>query len=81
LANKGESGPPCGPLLTGDAHPVLHQTGLKEASNDPKEMFVADPAREARHQDIVIDSIEKLLEIQIDDKPAPLLGYVDPRLF
>jgi len=44
-------------------------------------MFVTDPAREARHPDIVMDSIEKLLEVQIDDKPAPLLGYVDPRRF
>jgi len=47
-----------GAFLAGHAHPILHHAGLQEAPDDAKEAFVADAAREARHQDVVIDPIE-----------------------
>ena len=43
--------------------------------------MVADTARDSGHEDIVIDSIEEFLEVEIDDKLAPLLGYIFPGLF
>ncbi len=44
-------------------------------------MFVANLARDSRHQDIVINSIEEFLQIKIHDNLAPLLSHVFPRLF
>ena len=52
-----------------------------QAADDVEQAFVADPARETGHKNIVIDSIEKFLQIQIHDNLAPLLAYVFPRLF
>ena len=47
-----------GTLVAGYAHPILHHAGLQKAPDDAKETFVADPARNAGHQDIVIDPVE-----------------------
>src|ERR1017187_5178117 len=68
-------------LVAGNAHPVLHHTGLKEAPNDEKKAFVADPARDSGHEDIVVYPVEELLEVEIHNKLAPLLCYVFPCLF
>ena len=46
-----------------------------------EETFVADPARESRHQDVVVHPIEEFLEVQVNDELTPLLSYVFPRLF
>ena len=56
-----------GSLVAGYAHPILHHASLKEAPNNVKEAFVADPARDSGHQDIVIDPVEKFLQIKIGD--------------
>ena len=68
-------------LVAGHAHPILHHAGLQEAPNDEKEAFVADPARDSGHQNIVVDPVEKLLEIEVHDKLTPLLGCILPGLF
>ena len=68
-------------LIADYAHPVLHQAGPEEAPDDAKEAFVADPARDSGHENIVVHFIEKFLGIKVHDKPAPLLSYVFPALF
>ena len=67
-------------LVAGHAHPVLHQSGLKKAPNDEKKAFVADPARDSGHQNIVVYPVEELLQIEIHDKFTPLLRHVFPSL-
>jgi hypothetical protein len=52
-----------GSLIAGYAHPILHHASLEKAPNDAKEAFVADPARDSGHQDIVIDPVEKFFQI------------------
>src|SRR5258708_11644470 len=67
--------------MSGNARPVLHPTGLKEAPEDEEQAFVADPARDARHKDVVVDPVEKLLEIEVHNKLASFPIHVLPRLF
>jgi hypothetical protein len=44
--------------------PILHHAGLKQASDDEKEEFVADPARDSGHEDIVVYPVERSLEVR-----------------
>jgi len=68
-------------LVAGDAHPILHQARIQEAADDAEKAFVTDSARDSGHENIVLNPVEKLFEVEIDDKLAPLPGNVFPRLF
>ena len=45
---------------------VLHHPGVEERPDEFEHALVGNPCRDARHQDIVIHSIEEFLEIKID---------------
>jgi hypothetical protein len=44
----------------------LHQTRLKIAADELQHPFVLHLTRHPRHQDVVVDSVEELLQIKID---------------
>ena len=56
-----------------------HHPRFQEAADDPEQAFVADAPCQAGHQNIVVDPVEKFLEIQIGHDPVAL-GNVLPRL-
>ena len=58
---------------------VLHHPGVQERPNEFQQPFVSDPFRDLTHQFVVIDSIEKFLQIQIHH-PAVSRGDILLRL-
>src|ERR1700734_1539335 len=61
----GESGPPCGVPSSTD-QTVFHHPGVEERPDEFKHTLIGLPRGDARHQAVVIDSVEKLFEIEID---------------
>ena len=58
---------------------VLHYPGIEIRPDEFEHALVDHPCRDARHQCIVIDSIEKLLEVEIDHN-AVAFGNIALRL-
>src|ERR1017187_2780193 len=54
--------------------PVLHHPGIQECPNEFQQPLVLDPFGDLTHQFVVIDSIEKLLQIKIN---APAVAFGD----
>src|SRR5262244_3959224 len=66
-----------GPLVHRTDQAVLHHPGFEKGPDELKHAFVRHPYGDARHQAIVIDSVEKFFEIEIDHD-AVALGDVLP---
>jgi hypothetical protein len=60
-------------------HPVRHGTGSEIAPDEPEHPSVRDPLRQLPHQHIVVDPVEKLLQVHIHH-PAPARLDVSLRL-
>src|SRR3954454_24438682 len=74
LLKRGESGPPCGvPSSTGRTRP----SSITPASRQARMNFSTrlSDTRDARHQLVVVDPVEKLFEIKVDHV-AVALGHV-----
>src|ERR1017187_1370588 len=59
--------------------PVLHHPGIQECPDEFQQPLVLDPLGDLTHQFVVIDPIEKLLEIEIN-APAAAFGDILLRL-
>ena len=66
-------------LVPFDADAALHHPRLEKASDDPQQALVANPPCQTRHQDVVVDPVEKLFEVDIHDDATPV-GNVGPGL-
>src|ERR1022692_1345710 len=78
--STGESGPPCGvPSSAGLTSPFSY-SGSQERTNQSQQPLIADPFGNLREQSVVIDPVEKFLEIQIHH-PAVAFGLILLRLF
>jgi hypothetical protein len=55
--------------------PILHHSGLQEATNQLQHTLVADSLRHPRHQSVVVDSIKEFLQVEINH-PAIALAYI-----
>src|SRR5258708_28757712 len=66
--------------------PVLHHPGVQERPNELSQPLVLDTFCDLPHQFVVIDSIEELLQVEIDHPTVTLrevllrLGYCDARI-
>src|SRR6266481_5017493 len=58
---------------------VLHHPGIEECPDELEHALVGQPRGDARHQAVVIDTVEKLFEIDVHHV-AVALGYVALRL-
>src|SRR6267378_515562 len=67
------------PFLARTYQPVLHHSGLQERANQFQQTLVADPFGDLREQSVVVDPVEKFLEIQIYH-PAVAFGLILLRL-
>src|ERR1035438_10192716 len=54
--------------------PVLHHPSIQECPNEFQQPLVLDPFGDLTHQFVVIDSIEKFLQIKIN---APAVAFGD----
>jgi hypothetical protein len=63
------------PFVPFDAPAIGHQPRLQEATDDREQALVADALGETGHRDVVLHSIEELLQVEIDDD-APSVGYI-----
>jgi site-specific DNA recombinase len=63
------------PFVSRDAHAFVHHVRLKKAADDSKQAFVGDTSGQTGHQDVVVHSIEELLQIEVHDDDSPI-GYV-----
>jgi len=76
LLSNGESGPPCGvPSTLGLTSPVLHHPSIQECPDEFQQPLVFDPFGNLTHQFVVIDPIEKFLQIKIHN-PAVAFCYI-----
>jgi len=67
------------PFHTRAYQPVLHHPGIQKRPNEFQQSLVFDPVRDPTHQFVVIDSIEKFLQIKINH-PAVTFSDVLLRL-
>ena len=51
-----------------------HEPGLEIAADESENLGVLDPARDARHQDVMINPVEELLQVEVDDPFGPVFG-------
>lgn len=58
------------PLVPCRFDPTRHQPGLQVATDQPQHPLVRDLARHACHKDVVVHTVEKLLQIKIDHEAA-----------
>src|SRR5215468_599256 len=58
---------------------VLHYPGVEKRPDELEYALVGNPFRDARHQNVVIDSVEKFFEIQVDHD-VEALGDIPLRL-
>jgi hypothetical protein len=63
------------PFHAGADQPVLHHSGIQECPNESQQPFVPDPLRDPTHEFAGIDSIEKLLRIEVNT-PAMARGNI-----
>ena len=59
---------------------IRHYAHLQVPANKPHHPFILNLAGNSRHQYVVVDTVEELLQIDIHD-PAISLFYVFPRLY
>ena len=65
--SSGESGEPCGvPSSLADTKPPAMTRRFQVAPDQPEHRFVTDPSRDPGHQSVVLNAIEKRVEIKID---------------
>jgi len=57
------------PLRSCRNDPVRHCSSLKVAPDDQQYPFVFDLPGQARHQDVVLNPVEELLQVNIDAEP------------
>src|SRR3970282_847185 len=55
-------------------YPFGHDSGLKIAANEPKHSLVLDSLGQLSHQHIVIDAVEKFLEVNVNHPSASFLN-------
>ena len=66
LLRKGESGPPCGvPSSTGRTKPSSNTPASRNARIS-ENAFIGYRCGDARHQDVVVNSVEKSFQIEIN---------------
>src|SRR5215467_1666960 len=76
LLSRGERGPPCGvPSTLGLTNPFSITPAFKKCPNEFPQPFVLDSLDDLPHQLVVIDPIEKLLEIKVHH-PAVTFGDI-----
>src|SRR5258708_24992559 len=76
LLSKGERGPPCGvPSTLGLTNPFSINPGVQERPDELQQPFVFDTLGDLCHQFVMINSIEKFLQIEINH-PAVAFGNV-----
>jgi len=76
LLSKGERGPPCGvPSTLGLTNPFFHHPGVQERPDEFQQPFVFDTLGDLCHQFVMINSIEKFLQVEINH-PAVAFGNV-----
>lgn len=74
-----DGGPPRGgPSVRSDTGPPLHEARLRVAPDQQEDPLVLHPPRRARHQDVVVDPVEELLEVRVHE-PSVSGGHVPPR--
>ena len=66
-------------FLSRTHQPVLHYSGSQERTNQFQQPLIADPFGDLREQSVVVDPVEKFLEIQIHH-PAVAFGLILLRL-
>ena len=67
LLSSGESGDPCGvPSSLACHQPAVHDARFQVAPDQPEHPLVMHPSCDPCHQSVVLDSIEKRVEIKID---------------
>ena len=54
------------PLIHRTDQTVFHHPGVEKRPDEFKHTLIGHPGGNARHQAVVIDSVEKLFEIEID---------------
>lgn len=76
LDTSGESGPPWGvPSTLGLTSPFFHHPGVQERPDEVQQPLVLDSFSHLPHQFVVIDSIEKPFQVEIDH-PAVARGDI-----
>jgi hypothetical protein len=71
VAEQWRKGTPLrSPFYAGAGQPVLHYTGIQECPDEFQQPLVLDPFGNLTHQFVVIDSVEKFLQIKINDLRA-----------
>ena len=65
--SSGESGDPCGvPSSLTCTNPPCHDARFQVAPDQPEHPLVMDPSSDPGHQSVVLNAIEKRVEIKID---------------
>jgi hypothetical protein len=59
-------------LVSHGADAVLHHPRRQEATDNPQQASVANAPRQAGHQDIVVDLVEKFFEVKINHDVMPV---------
>ena len=79
IAQEGRERTPLrGPLVHRTDQTVLHHPGLEKGPDEFEHPFIRHPRGDPRHQAVVIDPVEKFLEVKIDHD-AVALGDVSLR--
>jgi hypothetical protein len=68
-----------GPLIRWSGQSAFHHPGLQKGPDEFEHALVGHPSGDARHQAVMVDSIEKFFEVKINDDVVAL-GYVSLRL-
>src|SRR5215831_7767201 len=81
LLSKGDRGPPCGvPSSTVLNQPVFQYSSLQKRPDQLQQPLVVDPLGDSSHQSVVIDPIEKFLQVKVHHESIAF-GDVLLRLF
>jgi site-specific DNA recombinase len=68
-----------GPLIHRKHQAVFHHSGIEKRPNEFEHAFVGYPRGDTRHQDVVVNSVEKFFEVEINDDVVAF-GNVSLRL-
>jgi hypothetical protein len=60
-------------LVPLDHHPFGHDARLEVATDESQEALVLDPFCQLPHENVVVHTVEELLEVHVYDPPAPFL--------
>src|ERR1700675_637338 len=73
LLSSGESGPPCGvPSTLGLTSPISITPGIQKCPDELQQLLVLDALGDLAHQFVMIDSIEKFFQVEINHPSAAL---------